>query len=790
MMFRISFLVPLVLVISSMISSTLIYFDSKQEAEDRIRKETVSRLNLDVSRLKNVLYNLLTGKEHGLQDARLNLSVTAMDPVIKTLSLLDENNKIILSSRYSLEGTSATQSLKGFDQFVAQKIKLQNTSDVKFLDTNPNVLHGYYPIILKIEHSVGLPTQRVGIIFLEVNIKNRLAVAFRTKANQAVVFASVMLLVSLFVAALLHKLISRRLTRLSKASSRLAAGELDTQVNLKGRDELASLGNAFDDMAVQIKKDIQAREIAESELRELNDSLEERVLERTALLREAQSAVHIGNWSWDIPSGDIEWSDEIFKIFGYQPNEFKASYDRFMLAIHSNDVGMVKTAVEEALEKGDMYSIDHRIVLPDGNERWVHERAKVEKDNQGNAIKMSGTVQDITDRKSIENNLRKAKDEAERLNEAKSDFLSHMSHELRTPMNAILGFAQLLNMQKLTDKQHDSVNEIETAGQHLLSLISDLLDLGRIEAGRTLVVLENMNLKEVLDEAIKITELHMNENNLSLTVNCDPNYKVIADTIRLRQIFVNLLSNASKYNTKGKSIKINCALKNDVIKVEITDEGVGITSEMIDKLFSPFERLGAEFTGIDGTGIGLTLSKKLIEHMNGNIGVDSILGQGSTFWIEIPKAKQRHIHADNIIEALVDQKHISSILYIEDNISNLNVVEQMFEYFDQLKLISAHNGNYGIELAKEYKPDLIILDINLPDINGYQVLKVLRNNIKTKEIPVVALSADGFPINVQNGFDAGFDDYLVKPLKLDTLIETLCRVLGSNINVRNGDIKI
>lgn len=791
MTLRISFFIPLLLVVSTIASSLLIYLDAKGTAEERIRKETLSRVNLDITRLENILYNILTERENGLEDAKLNLSVTAMDPVIKILSLVDENNNIILSNRYSLEGVNATQALKGFDQFIAQKIKLQNTPDVKFLDTDDNVLHGYYPIVLKLESSVGLPTKKVGVLFMEVNIKNKLAVAFNAVATQSIEFAIVMLLVSLLVAALLHKLISRRLALLSKASRQLAAGELDVQVNLKGRDELALLGKAFDDMALQIRNDIHHRIAAETELREFNETLEQRVFERTELLHKAQSIGHIGNWNWNVSTDELYWSDEIFRIFGYQANELKPSYIEFMSILHSDGIDKIKNSEEMAFSnsEGESYSLDHRILLPNGEERWVHEEVVAEFSGEGKGVKLSGTIQDITERKLIENNLRAAKNEAERLSEAKSDFLSRMSHELRTPMNAILGFSQLLNMQPLTEKQHTSVDEIETAGKHLLALITDLLDLSRIEAGRTLVVLESVNLNEVLSEAAKITESLILENNLSLSINCEADYKVIADVIRLRQVFVNLLSNASKYNNKGKTIKVTCSVQDDVIKVMVTDEGVGIDSEMINKLFIPFERLGAEFTGVDGTGIGLALSKQLIEHMSGKIGVESTPGQGSTFWVEIPRAKQRHIHADNINNPL-DGEHICNILYIEDNIANLRVVEQMIEYFDQLKLMSAQNGNYGIELAKEYKPDLILLDINLPDINGYQVLNVLRDNKITKDIPIIAISADAMPINIERGLEAGFNDFLAKPIELNILIEALNKFINCNKLVSNGDYNV
>lgn len=434
------------------------------------------------------------------------------------------------------------------------------------------------------------------------------------------------------------------------------------------------------------------------------------------------------------------------------------------------------------MDKGDEYRIDHRILLPNSDERWVHERARVKFDDQGNTKGLSGTIQDITERKLIENNLRETKNEAVRLSETKSDFLSQMSHELRTPMNAILGFSQLLNMQSLSEKQHSFVDEIDVAGKHLLALISELLDLSHIEAGRTLVVLEKINLRDVISEAAKITESLILENESSLNLNCDSDYKVIADVIRLRQVLVNLLSNAAKYNKNGNEIKVICSVHEEIIKVSVIDKEIGIDSKKMHKLFLPFERVGAEYSGIDGTGIGLTLSKQLIELMHGKIGVESTLGQGSTFWIEIPIAKQRNVNRENI--NINNDRNICNILYIEDNIPNVRVIEEMLGYFDQIKLMSAHSGNYGIELAKEYKPDVILLDINLPDINGYQVLNVLRDNEDTKDIPVIAISVDSMQLDIENGLDAGFNDYLIKPIELDRLVSAMnkfgnCRRLVS-----------
>lgn len=776
MKLRIAIIVPLLLGLTAIGSSMVVYVSSTNSAEENIRQEVILRVNLDITRLQNVLYNILTERGNSFVDARLNLSVTAMDPLIKTLVVTDVNNKIILANRTALEDNNASDVIKKFDQSIAQKIKSQNTPNVSFLKDRNHLLHGYYPVVLKLESIEGMPEKQVGILFVEANIKQKLAVAYQEAAKQSFNFAAVMLIATILLAALLHRLISQRLIHLSSASEQLASGELDARANLKGNDELSLLGQAFDKMAEQIKKDITLREQAEEDLRKLTETLEQNVIERTKLLNEAQSIGRLGNWSWNLTTNDIYWSDEIYKIYGYQPNEIKPDYNLFISTFHPDDFDKVKTSGDASITTGGRYSIDHRITLPNGDERWVHEEIVAEEIIDGEPVVLSGTIQDITERKLFENDLLAAKEEAERLSEAKSDFLSRMSHELRTPMNAILGFSQLLNMDSITDRQRNYVHEISTAGTHLLELITDLLDLGRIEAGTTLVVLENIRLKNVVDEAVKLTEQLRKEYELSLDVDeCLQNYNVIADTTRLRQVLVNLLSNAAKYNTRGASIEISCREQNDMLKLMVTDKGKGIAPDLVDKLFMPFERLGAEKSGIDGTGIGLSLSRQLMELMQGNIGVESQPDKGATFWIEIPLTKSS-AHSN---DEFVDSEMHRTILYIEDNLANMRVVEGMLSHFEDLKLLTAYNGKYGIELTKEYKPDLVLLDINLPDIDGYQVLKALRENSLTKEIPVVALSSNTMPLDIERGMKAGLDDYLTKPVKLEELIAVIKRFCDS-----------
>jgi len=391
-------------------------------------------------------------------------------------------------------------------------------------------------------------------------------------------------------------------------------------------------------------------------------------------------------------------------------------------------------------------------------------------------------VRDITERKQTETALRTARNEAEQANHAKSEFLSRMSHELRTPMNAILGFAQVLQLENLASTQNNYVQEIQDAGNHLLSLINELLDLSRIEAGKLAAAIQSVDVKSVVAQAIHLVESQTSEKQLTLINECKDDMLMLADPMRLRQILVNLLSNSAKYNCDNGFIYVDCQKEaNNMLRLTVTDTGIGINPENINKLFHPFERLGAENSGIDGTGIGLALSIQLAKLMGGTMGVESTPGKGSTFWLELPLAtttgNPEQTESFKGIDTLPANKNV--VLYIEDNAANLKVVEAVFQHHPDLRLISATNGRYGLELARHYQPAAILLDIHLPDISGYTVLTELRSNNTTRNIPVIALSADAMPLDIERGREAGFDDYLTKPVKLDLLMNTLEKALAA-----------
>ncbi len=392
--------------------------------------------------------------------------------------------------------------------------------------------------------------------------------------------------------------------------------------------------------------------------------------------------------------------------------------------------------------------------------------------------------------------LEKSKAIAEKANLAKSDFLSSMSHELRSPLNAILGFAQLMDsdLPAPTPSQKDSISQILHAGWYLLELINEILDLAVVESGRLALSLEPVSLPDVMIECQAMIEPQALKRGIRMTFPsfADPCY-IKADHTRVKQVLINLLSNAIKYNQAGGSVVVDCVLTTpERVRISVKDTGAGLSPENLTQLFQPFNRLGQEAGGEEGTGIGLVVSKRLVELMQGRIGVVSTVGTGSEFWIELLAENDPHSRYVQAASAMMAEFPAASglrsrlLLYVEDNPANLKLIEQLIARRHDLRLLTAQNGNDGINLARSCLPDVILMDINLPGINGIEAMKILRLDPLTAHIPIVALSANAIPRDIEKGLEAGFFRYLTKPIKVDQFMDTLNEVMEFAENGKGG----
>ncbi len=390
---------------------------------------------------------------------------------------------------------------------------------------------------------------------------------------------------------------------------------------------------------------------------------------------------------------------------------------------------------------------------------------------------------DNSARKRVESELNAAMAAATKANLAKSDFLSSMSHELRTPLNAILGFAQLVDSgtPQPTPSQKRNVEQILKAGWYLLELINEILDLAQIESGKLSLSTEPFSLAEVMQECRAMVEPQAHKRGITIVFpRFESAWFVKADRTRMKQVLINLLFNAIKYNRPNGSVSVECALqKPDRVRISIHDTGQGLSPAQVAQLFQPFNRLGKEASAEEGTGMGLVVTKRLVELMDGTIGADSSVGTGSVFWIELPSSSAPQLapadpdHVSLARPQLPEGAPVRTLLYVEDNPANLDLVAQLIARRQDLRLLSAADGTLGIAFARAHLPDLILMDINLPGISGIEAMKILRADPATTHIPIIALSANAIPRDIAKGMEAGFFDYVTKPIKVNTFMDSL-----------------
>lgn len=472
------------------------------------------------------------------------------------------------------------------------------------------------------------------------------------------------------------------------------------------------------------------------------------------------------------------------KMLGYTQEEFLSQpYTHF---VHPDDLDITVNERKEIAEGKTAFNFENRYITKSGDCKWIAWNAMVIP-NTNNII---GYGRDITEIKKQNEELEKAlilakenqrkAEIAEGANQAKNFFLSRMSHELRTPLNSIIGFSQLIMIEQPIENEYtDYIRTIYKSGKHLLNLINDVLNISRIESGNMTYSIESVNLRKVIKEVVDILYPTADLYNITMIYNYrTSNYYINADYQKIKQTLINLVSNAIKYNKKNGLVKIYCLQGADYVTINIEDTGIGIANDKISELFTPFSRLGAEKTTIEGTGLGLALSKSLVEGMGGEIGVESVLGKGSKFWIRfkeyVPSVINNIEEIDEVYKIDCSCSSNKKILYIEDNIDNYKLVEHIVKKFD-IQFLSSIYGSEGIKTAINEKPDMILLDLHLPDMHGSEVLVEIKKHLP--DVNIIILSADASSGEIERLLKIGAYKYLTKPVDVHTLINLIKRIV-------------
>jgi PAS domain S-box-containing protein len=537
-----------------------------------------------------------------------------------------------------------------------------------------------------------------------------------------------------------------------------------------------------DGSLIAVVRDITERKEAQAELER-----------QRAYFEQLLASMDAGVAAWD-PEGRFEYvSPNAIHDAGLRRWMIGKSYAEYgeRQGLPEEVVERRRASILEAMRTRGISQYEEALEDPEGTRHMLRRNRPI-LDEAGRVQRVIGYSVDITERKRTEEAVRQATEAAERArvaaeraNRAKSEFLSRMSHELRTPMNSILGFAQLLDRGNLSPEHRKGVGYILRAGRHLLHLINEVLEIARIEAGRQNLSLEPVRVAAVMQEAIGLVRPLAAQRAVQLEEGAWPGCEawVHADRQKLVQVLLNLLSNAIKYNRPGGGVRLSCESLPDQqrLAVRVEDTGRGIAPDAIDQLFTPFARLGAERSEVEGTGLGLALSQRLTEAMGGTLGLERTGREGSVFLLEIPLAEDPAHGAEGFQDSPAAQDQAphrpARLLYIEDNLANLSLVETILEARPQWTTLPALQGRIGLELAREHLPDLILLDLHLPDIPGEEVLRRLRADPRTASIPIVVVTADATQSTVAQLRDAGADAYLTKPIELDEFLQTLGRFL-------------
>lgn len=737
------------------------YYVERQSAE----AEGYVRLTLQIQHDIQQVHTLLESAGTGVRGYLLTQSVDFLEPYeiarIELPKTMERLRKTISDSRQkaNLDAIEplVDEKLKGLELMHAHGVGLSQEERIRLLKSNKRVLDS-------LRDRINTMRIREGELLTE-----RIQTANEVKSrNLAVtVIGTVLSVISSVLGMLLFsRSIIRRTQLLEENAHRLQRGERLVPLP-PGTDEIGRLAHALENAS------------------QLRIGTEEALRESEERLRLVIDGVRdFGIFALDNDGKVVSWNAGAERISGYAADEVIGCHFSMFYPEETHDTKPMEE-LAQARQAGRVEDEGWR-VRKDGSRYWANVVITAQHDESGRLRGFSKVTRDITQRRLTEEQLLRTREEVERASNAKSEFLSRMSHELRTPLNSILGFAQLMQLEQAgAQKSERSVDHILRAGRHLLGLINEVLDISRIESGIVAMSLESVDLRELLTEVETFGRPFSDAKNISVETRflAPAGSAVQADVQRLKQVMINLIDNAIKYNHKGGRVTITAeAVGEDRLRITISDTGIGIARPLQAKVFLPFERLGAERGSVEGTGLGLAVSRSLIEAMGGKIGFDSEIGRGSSFWLDLPRVAEivldqgeteRSVKLSDSGSA-VERK----ILYIEDNVSNVDLIRAILKHRPSIRLICAYDGGEGLRAIERETPDMVLLDLNLPDMLGSDVLMQIQAMPQEKAVPVIVVSADATPQQQQRMLAIGAEAYLPKPIDVKIFLALIDEIQG------------
>ena len=762
--FPLKFSIPTILILYGSLLGLISFRQEITESYQKAETSSKDFVQTSASRTASILDYVY--RRSDIEQAEIVISQLGSDPNLTSAMLFDDQDIVRLSNRYESRDRPISETISAPYAKLFAEVRSTMAGKIIF-SQNKQQLIAIYPVLLQSLPGELRPS-RVGILFLEHDLTQIKQAAQQIALKRSLLFSSTLMIFCLGLWFFFDLTLTRRVARLVAVSNNLANGKLSDRASLSGSDEVAQISTAFDRMATKIQENTKALELSE---------------ERYNI---AISGTNDGLWDWDLRSNEVYYSPVWMKILGYESDPLPLVFSTWSDNVHPEDFALAEQAVQCHLRgETPIYEHTHRMKHRNGHYIWTFAKGKCLLNQEGKPYRLVGTITDITAKKEAEEELKMAKEAAEIANRTKSEFLANMSHEIRTPMNAILGFSDLLQGMTTDDRYQSYLQAIRSSGKTLMSLINDILDLSKIEAGKLQLSYEGINLRALINDIQQIFSVKAAEKGIQLLATVDESVPeaIAFDEVRLRQILFNMVGNAIKFTEQGHvSIQVSSSWSADQkiqLVLQIQDTGIGIAPENQTRIFDIFTQSEGQSTRkYGGTGLGLTITRRLTEMLGGSIKLTSELGKGSIFTLIFPSVIiETHTHHISKHNQDIDFNQFvpATILIVDDIESNRHLLRSFFQSTEH-NILEASDGYEAIQMAKNHHPDVIIMDILMPNLDGQEATLWLRNNPDTASIPILILTAS-LMIGLRSQLEPHCQGFLTKPLVRADLVEALKGIL-------------